>query len=382
MNYWLDCFTGTTWREFRDSGARITGFNERLRRNAGRIKPGDILLCYLVGVMRWVGALEVVGPSKDRSRIWKDADFPVRLEVRPLIVLDPEHGVPMDALAGKVDFYDAPDMKGKFKGFVRLSPNLFKQPDDGRLVHRLLEEAQERPIARQVDPKKLAYKPFFQAELKKGKTKVPLLVSVPDSDDRPDTTATGQTGDADSGAARTRHTEIQYALLKLGAEMGLKLWVARNDRNRNWSGRVLGDLPGMLDELPTQFNEATNRTIELIDVLWIKGNSILAAFEVECTTAVYSGLLRMSDLLALQPNLDIKLFLVAPDDRRQKVAQEIQRPTFKVREKPLPELCGFLSFSMLMTKVEGIERLGLARSLKPDFLESAAEYFRAEPDEE
>ncbi len=37
----------------------------------------------------------------------------------------------------------------------------------------------------------------------------------------------------------------------------------------------------MLDELPTQFNEATTRTIELIDVLWLKGNSILAAFEVE-----------------------------------------------------------------------------------------------------
>ncbi len=63
----------------------------------------------------------------------------------------------------------------------------------------------------------------------------------------------------------------------------------------------------MVEELPTQFNEATNRTIELIDVLWLKGNSIVAAFEVECTTAIYSGLLRMSDLLALQPNLNINL---------------------------------------------------------------------------
>ena len=65
-------------------------------------------------------------------------------------------------------------------------------------------------------------------------------------------------------------------------------------------GRVL-DLDGDLDDPPVR------------DVL-IEGNSIVAAFEVESTTSVYSGLLRMSDLLALQPNLSIDLFLVAPDD--------------------------------------------------------------------
>jgi len=45
----------------------------------------------------------------------------------------------------------------------------------------------------------------------------------------------------------------------------------------------------MLDVLPTQFNDATNRTIELIDVLWLKSNTILAAFEIEATTSIYSG---------------------------------------------------------------------------------------------
>jgi hypothetical protein len=111
---------------------------------------------------------------------------------------------------------------------------------------------------------------------------------------------------------------------------------------------------------------------------WLKGNAIVAAFEVESTTSVYSGLLRMSDLLALQPNLDIKLFLVAPDERRGKVEQEIQRPTFKIREKPMPQVCGFLAFSKLMEKVEAIQRLGVAKSLRADFLESTAEYFETE----
>jgi hypothetical protein len=46
-------------------------------------------------------------------------------------------------------------------------------------------------------------------------------------------------------------------------------------------------------------------------VVWLKGNAIVAAFEIESKTSIYSGLLRMSDLIAMQPNLDIPLYLGA-----------------------------------------------------------------------
>lgn len=82
MNYWLDLFTGKTWQEFRDAGATVSGFRERRCTMVERMRPGDIMLCYLTGVMRWVGALEVIGPSGDDRSIWKSADFPVRVEVR------------------------------------------------------------------------------------------------------------------------------------------------------------------------------------------------------------------------------------------------------------------------------------------------------------
>jgi hypothetical protein len=52
MQYWLHLFTGTTWDEFHASGARVTGFRKRMRSNAKRVKLGDVLLCYLTGVMR------------------------------------------------------------------------------------------------------------------------------------------------------------------------------------------------------------------------------------------------------------------------------------------------------------------------------------------
>jgi hypothetical protein len=175
-----------------------------------------------------------------------------------------------------------------------------------------MREAERTPVTRPVDPKKLARKPFFKAERKKGKLTVPTIVSVPESESetQPSGIIPMVTDEEITTKTVTQHTEIQYHLLKLGSEMGLNIWVARNDRSKTWSGETLGSIKGMVAELPTQFNEVTNRTIELIDVLWLRGNSIVAAFEIEYTTAIYSGLLRMSDLLALQPNIDIRLILL------------------------------------------------------------------------
>lgn len=183
------------------------------------------------------------------------------------------------------------------------------------MILELLKEAERTPVARPVDAKKLARTPLFKAQRKKGKTTIETVVSVPDTDEEARETTAKVTEEVPSTAA-TQHTEIQYDLLKLGSEMGLDVWVARNDKTKVCNGQSLGSINRVVAELPTKFNEATNRTIELIDVLWLRGNSIVAAFEIECTTAIYSGLLRMSDLLALQPNLDIRLYLVAPEERR------------------------------------------------------------------
>lgn len=376
MTYWLDLFTGTTWREFRDAGASVSGFSAKRRSVAERVKPGDVFLCYLTGVMRWVGALEVTGRSNSTERIWKDQEFPIRFSVKPLIMLEPEHGVPMEELRGRVTFFASEKDKGKFKGIVRASPNPFQERRDAELIMSLLQAAQQSPVSRPVDPKKLARKPFYKVEPARGTRKPSRLVTVPEPEEPPPVVRPERSEAPDS--ATTRHTEIQYELLTLGAQMGLDVWVARNDRSRRWNGTTLGALPRMVDELPTQFNEATNRTIELIDVLWLSGNSIVAAFEVECTTSIYSGLLRMSDLLALQPNLDINLFLVAPDERRDKVEQELLRPSFSLREKPLSKICGFLPFGKLCEQLSGIRKLGLGGSLRATFLKSTAEYFNAE----
>lgn len=138
---------------------------------------------------------------------------------------------------------------------------------------------------------------------------------------------------------------IQGLLARIGEQMGLSIWLPKRDRTgvlKEWKPANAT----LLETLPLNYDETTIRTIEQIDVLWLKKRAIVRAFEVEHTTAVYSGILRMADLLALQPNMDINLHIVAPDARREKVFQEIRRPVFSLLDRaPLSECCTYIPYA-------------------------------------
>jgi type II restriction enzyme len=96
------------------------------------------------------------------------------------------------------------------------------------------------------------------------------------------------------------HTRIQAKLLRLWRDMGLDTWVARNDRSATSDGTRLSDL-ATVDQLPVGLPDAVRRTIELINVIWLRRNEYVAAFEVEKSTLIYTGLLRIADLVTLLP---------------------------------------------------------------------------------
>lgn len=138
--------------------------------------------------------------------------------------------------------------------------------------------------------------------------------------------------------------QIQALIARIGTLMGYSIWLPKADRGRvlkAWKAE-----PGeLLDHLPLGYDSTTMKTVEQIDVLWLRKRSIVRAFEVEHTTSVYSGLLRMADLVALQPDIYIKLHIVAPVEKREKVLQEIQRPVFSLLEgRALSEMCTYLSY--------------------------------------
>jgi hypothetical protein len=162
---------------------------------------------------------------------------------------------------------------------------------------------------------------------------------------------------------------IQALLADIGSRMGMKIWIPKADRSsvlKLWKGSE----DQLLDRLPLNYDTTTLKTIEQIDVLWLNKRSIVRAFEIEHTTSVYSGILRMADLLALQPNMKIKLHIVAPAAKRDKVFQEIKRPVFSLLESgPLAESCSYISYDSLrdLAKEKYLEHL--SDSVLDDFAE-------------
>jgi len=124
------------------------------------------------------------------------------------------------------------------------------------------------------------------------------------------------------------HTEIQWRLIQLGLMHNYDVYVAKNDKSRTYNGNELSE--NCIDQLNLPgFSQAVTRIIEYVDVIWLNGDQIVEMFEVESTTSIYSGILRMTDFTARVPNVGVNMHIVAPADDEDKVREEMNRPTFK-----------------------------------------------------
>lgn len=158
----------------------------------------------------------------------------------------------------------------------------------------------------------------------------------------------------------TTHTDVQGWLRDLGHALGFDVWIASNDRSRNYAGGMLAD--GCLAQLPLGIQVGLE-SVRLIDVVWVDrdAKAVAAAFEVEHSTSIYSGIVRMLDLaLGTEVGKNSALFLVAPDERREEVAQQLRRPAFsRVAELGIR----FLPYGELRSHRATIARFGVG--LKP-----------------
>jgi len=152
-------------------------------------------------------------------------------------------------------------------------------------------------------------------------------------------------GEIDEPPTDSMHVEVQSLLAELGLKLGCKVWIAANDHSKQWKGQRLKSLS--IPALPyLNMGEDAQRIINLIDVIWLKGGKqVVAAFEVESTTSIYSGLLRMADLITTCPNLNILCFIAVPQNREALVRKQLSRPTFQSLD--LNSRCGFFSIESL-----------------------------------
>lgn len=330
MKFYLNLFSVETWEAFNRHGADVSGFSKYQRTQASKIEVDSVFLCYLVKLSRWVGALRITGESyDDNTPIFRQEDDPfiVRFPVSPLVKLSPENGIPIqiddvwhrlewtrDIIPGNIGW------GAHFQRSLRLMPE-----GDGQFLLDMLQKQSTAPIEY---PLTRRDRRILSATNTVRTERGDVEVEIPDEDDEP-VIATEE-------SEQPRESLIvQASLAKIGAAMGMEVWLPRSDRTKLETYLDLTVTASLIDEITLPFKNAVIRTIEQIDVLWINEGAIVRAFEVEHTTAVHSGLLRMADLLIMVPNLDVKFHIVADDQRRGKVFKELKRPVFQMMEGQL-----------------------------------------------
>lgn len=308
---------------------------------------------------------------EDTTPIFADDNdpFPIRFKVTPVVLLDFEHSIPIEIPALWKNLSFTKNIVAGSFGWAqsaRLRQSLVEiAPSDGELIFRAIQEqgiAKHRYEIDTSDRRHIAQRMVVRTEAGE------IAVEVPEREQE------NAPEPVEIDKEIRASIKMQANVAQLGAILGFNIWVPPGDRSR-----ILEALPSqhhnkLITTLPLNYDAATLKTIENIDVIWLDRRSIAQAFEVEHTTAIYSGLLRMADLLALQPRIQISLHIVAPASRREQVRREIVRPVFSVLEGgAMAERCSFLSYDAL----EGILKQPNLRHARETILEEFEEYFEA-----
>ena len=151
------------------------------------------------------------------------------------------------------------------------------------------------------------------------------------------------------------HDEMQYHLLKIGISLGFDVTPASNDKSKSFGGQSFSFISmKTFPALPC--DKETQTTIKLIDVLWFeKGtNNIVAAFEVEKSTSIYSGILRLSDLYFSISDGDEVFYIIIPNHREKDVIHQLNRPVIKNSKMHIK----YILFSELRMHCDAICKFG------------------------
>lgn len=147
------------------------------------------------------------------------------------------------------------------------------------------------------------------------------------------------------------HEQFIYQMVRLGASLGYQIWVGRNEQNKskllqNFSTRRL-EIPGLSDEFISK-----NR-IDQIDLIWLKlDEARYIAFEIENSTGVAPGILRLANLTGKLPHLNIPTYVIIPDKFKNKAKKIFQSPGGKMLGD---EHRKFIVYSRLLHHIDLLE---------------------------
>lgn len=137
------------------------------------------------------------------------------------------------------------------------------------------------------------------------------------------------------------HSQVQTIVGAIGRLTGHAVYIPVHDRSSiDWD---TVDRFELVNDIPSTGRYAPTASLSSIDVLWIHPtrNLLAAAFEIEHSTPIYSGLLRFNDV-----HIDFKLpraGIIANAERKEGFLRQINRRTFCA--SGLDEVCLFYTYS-------------------------------------
>jgi DNA modification methylase len=129
-------------------------------------------------------------------------------------------------------------------------------------------------------------------------------------------------------ARESQHNEVLALLAEIGKGLGFKIWIGKKEQSEFADG--LAGHKKLSEYVNAKLDSITNaenkRTIQGIDLLWIKSNRIISSFEVEFSTSMTSGLVRGSNI-----DSAISKYLVIPEEREEQFRRKQRSPMFAER---------------------------------------------------
>lgn len=291
----------------RDSAANRAKFD--------KMKPGDEVLIVVGPQVKLLAKVATKEYNRELSReLWHNlkGDSSAGWDLIYFLANPVEVNVPFVDVCGLLGYQDDFQLRGFMSVAQERLDRFYSQYDDfysvllaireGRAIHKLqsgLDEAGASPGTQEPTP---------------TQSEVPLERNTED------------------------HIWMQWTLLKLGRQAGENVWAPPGDRSRITQAHQFSEFES---EFAAGLDTQT-KYVENIDVVWKREFRIDAAFEVENSTSIYSGLLRFADLTAVSPNSHYPLFIVSPEERKNRVREQLLRPSF--RHLDLPDRVHFLSY--------------------------------------
>ncbi len=269
-----------------------------------RMAEGDDLLIVEGDSIKFMGkvALKTVNPALSRE-LWHNINDPATSAGWDLIYFigNPiEIGVPFQAFCRLFEYEETYRLRGFTTVSIEKLEAFYARYDD--LYSILVRVRDGQPVGQRAPPS--AVEPETSPMVEVEPEDVDQIVQSPLVSD---------------------HVKMQWKLASLGLKAGEKIWVPTADQGKL---RTVYDFNEFEAEFAAGIDLPKNY-FENIDVVWKEEFRINAAFEVENSTAIYSGLLRFADLNIVAPNTTYPMFIVAPAERRNRVREQLLRPVFR-----------------------------------------------------